>query len=239
MRQHTLSDPLDLHRLFRAYRSHDGVGWFFRGQADVTWPLVPKAGRPEFHTGRDLGRFNVWCERAVAYRDLPDNEWERLAVAQHYGLATRLLDWTLNPLVATFFAVAELPDADAAVYCFQPESFVVTSRATVAAIDRVIGFLPRAIDERVNRQAAVFTFHPNPAEPLVNTELRPALTGPSLVQIQIAASLKGAIREMLDDYGVHLNGLFPDLDGLSRQINWHTSEQVRKAAHKASRSDSV
>jgi hypothetical protein len=33
---------------------------------------------------------------------------------------------------------------------------------------------------------------------------------------------------MLDEYGVHGYGVFPDLDGLSRYINWQTNEIVRK-----------
>lgn len=87
-----IQDPLDLHTLFRAFRSHGGIGWIFRGQADILWPLIPKAGRAEFRNDNDLGRFNAWRSRALAHGLLPDNDWECLAIAQHYGLATRLLD---------------------------------------------------------------------------------------------------------------------------------------------------
>jgi FRG domain len=228
MKSIIVADPLELHKLFRVYRSHDGFGWFFRGQANAAWPVRPRAGRPEYDNGRDLGRFNDWCNRAIAYRTLPESPWEKLAIAQHYGLATRLLDWTTNPLVATFFAVAEHPDADGALYCFQPEAFLDRDRAKLDVIDSVVGFLPRAIDERVNRQAGVFTYHPRPSEPLLSTELQPPLSGPSLVKIELPAGAKQAIREMLDDYGIHFGGLFPDLDGMSRQVNWQTSEMVRR-----------
>lgn len=228
----------DLHELYRGYRSHDGLGWLFRGQADLNWPLIPKAGRPEFNNGRDLGRFNAWRQRAAAYGSLPENDWECLAVAQHYGLATRLLDWSLNPLVATYFAVAELPERDAAVFCYSPNLFLDCKVQTMDPPPKGVGcFLPRALDRRVNSQGGVFTVHDNPATPLVPSLRKPPLKGFDLARIEIPASLKHDVRQMLSDYGIHAHGVFPDLDGLSRHINWQTTEMIeRKRARELTKS---
>lgn len=173
-----LQDALDLHKVFRAFRAHPPIGWWFRGHGDANWRLIPKAGRPEYDLGpaqefgpaRDLGRFNDWRHKAAAYlANLPENDWECLALAQHHGLATRLLDWSFNPLVATFFAVCEQPTCDGAVYCYDPPVFVDPKVMLLEA--RVIGagFEPRAISPRILNQRSAFTYHNPPDAEIVPT----------------------------------------------------------------------
>jgi hypothetical protein len=41
----------------------------------------------------------------------PENDWDWLSLGQHYGMSTRMSDWSANPLVALFFAV-ELDPTD-------------------------------------------------------------------------------------------------------------------------------
>lgn len=225
-----------LHQIFRAYRSHGGTGWWFRGQADSSWPLLPKAGRSEFNLpdDRSTKRFNSWCKQAIAYDPhLPDNTWERLAVAQHFGLATCLLDWTLNPLVAVYFACFELPNTEAAVYCFDPDSFVNEEVLDLADLKcSGIGFIPRAISQRVINQRAVFSVHLPPTEG-IKVQASPVLSDhPNLVKLSIPPALKADCLKMTMDYGIDSVTLFPDLEGLSKHFNWETKLMATQSAKK-------
>ena len=229
--QYTLVAASEVHQFFRGYRAHPPTGWWFRGQANSSWELLPKAGRPQYSLpdGRSLGRFRRWSRQALAYLpDLPSNDWERLAVAQHYGLATCLLDWTYNPLVALYFACYELPSLDGTVFCYDPKVYLDEMVVPLDSAEcRGAGFIPRAISPRILNQKSVFTVH-LPATQTIQVEPHYAWKDHStLAKLVIPAKLKPELIEMLNDYGINSVTLFPDLEGLSRHVNWETETIAR------------
>lgn len=160
----------------------------------------------------------------MAYNStLPDNDWERLAIAQHFGLATCLLDWSYNPLVALYFACTDLPKTDGAVYCYAPEIFVNERVLDLKTVEcNGAGFTPRSISPRILNQRAVFTVH-LPAEREVQVKESAIFQGePNLVKLVVPARLKSELLSLLDDYGINNVTLFPDLEGLSKHVNWVT-----------------
>src|SRR5438045_1336808 len=96
--------------------SHFGERWIFRGHAHARWSLIPRVGRPPYQ-GNEGPLFTSWKRRAVEHLTSHlVSDWDWLAIAQHHGLATRLLDWTTNPLIAAYFSVKESPEGPAVIH---------------------------------------------------------------------------------------------------------------------------
>jgi hypothetical protein len=101
----------------------DQTGVWYRGQADSTWGLTPSRWRKEY---KDANESEMRLEFESVGRQLvsPDHtrdKWAWYFLMAHYGAPTRLLDWTVNPLVALYFAVSSAsPKTDAAVWIIDP-----------------------------------------------------------------------------------------------------------------------
>jgi hypothetical protein len=108
---------------------------FFRGQSSYKeYKLLPSLLRCDFKTGNryysercDKNFLTSFKSRSLPYlKHIPKNDIEWMTTAQHYGIPTRLLDWSLSPLVALFFAVENpkfsytLPEDSPVVWCLNP-----------------------------------------------------------------------------------------------------------------------
>ena len=87
---------------------HHRSSYVFRGMSNATWPLKTSLERlgssPEKVEEPALRAFGRYAPIGTVSLK---SEWDRLAVAQHNGLPTRVLDWTVSPLVAAHFATEE------------------------------------------------------------------------------------------------------------------------------------
>jgi len=212
-------------KLHKIIQTHDQDTTVYRGVKKSTYELVPKVGRSNFiwnhKSVKDAEKYmlTLFKQRAIPFLTFsPRNDWEWLALAQHYGLPTRLLDWSRNPLVAAYFAVNEKTETDSAIYVLKSKKYPISSdeeNKSPFEYSEQRKFIPAHITERIIAQSGLFTIHPNPKEPH---------SGNDVEKIILKNSFRKELKNILFKYDIHSASLFPGMDGLSEHIMWLRSD---------------
>lgn len=255
----TLREELRNPRLW-VFRGQTRWDWSLRpkrgrsGSPDESFPLGPSEEEEEgkgphglagmlgsraFRSLLDKEEFEDWKGEAISLvppslpRPASDLEW--LAIGQHYGLETRLLDWTRNPLVGLYFAVREDPNyagGDSALFALRGLSALPTSENIDPwKVRGVRLWHPPSLVERIGRQSGLFTLHQmgdkggsldlvSYAETQWGREMGLAherflpISDFQLVKLRIPSSARFALCRELSLLGVDEFFAFPDLQGL-------------------------
>lgn len=221
--QRTIDSWMDLASLIEELASQR-TNWIFRGEPSTTFELRPASGRQDDLTSRARTvSYDLEDERAALRRFRydarpfagfsPESSLEWLAIAQHHGMATRLLDWTESLLVAAFFAVERAGDeGEASIYGVSGLPLVdMNDPPDPFELQEVSIYRPRRVDMRIAAQHSVFTIHPRPTEPFAHEQLN---------RWTVSKEACRTLKVTLDSCGVNYATMFPDLQGLARHIDW-------------------
>lgn len=156
-----------------------------------------------------------------AYVDI-ENDWDMLVLAQHFGMKTRLLDWTTNALAAVWFACKSRGDDDCYVYTLEADTLMLKSLKGSPFSQRKTKVInPNLSNDRIIAQSGWFTAHryAETAGKFVALEKNPDVKN-HLTEYVIAGKDKVDFLMMLERCGVSSKSVYPDIEGLCKFLNW-------------------
>ncbi len=230
---------------------------FFRGQANADWALTPSLTRlisngipgVDKSLGIEFGAFRRFRESYKIFSDEDPGENEHVAwwvLMQHYSCPTRLLDWSLSPYVATYFAVCDLQETDAALWCLSANHLEKRTEERYGSMSRdnqkfwdakdgmaVYPFFPTKHSVRSHIQQGVFTISSN-LKTIHSEGIAEAFPDDSdclPVKFSIDSTLKLEFMARLHSMNISAASLFPGIDGLGRTIRDHVVRRTRGFNH--------
>ncbi len=259
----------ELKATFSSRRTKHSGSWgiYYRGQENIEHALLPSLGREHSYAGKCLPHFDESQERNLLHRfrrasynhfgRVPP-AWEALFLARHYGLPTRLLDWTRDPHVALYFACvfAEEPETDGALWVLvrdDREDYDINVLSEESGlkdykyakdfhfeIKGVKLIYPPCVTERIRAQNCLFTVQENPRLPLEKHQREDYKNEPQNLDVllirkwKVPRGSKRGLLKKIHDLGITATSLFPDIDGVATGL-WQT-EVMRSGKRKHRRS---
>jgi hypothetical protein len=250
----------DFVRLVELLQTQQPGSCWYRGSGLARHELLPTLYRHRRLTNlNERARLETELMTRFRQRSIPMHsrslidDWDALFFMQHYGVPTRLLDWTENPFIALYFAVMSAPfvqgsrgqprfQEDAAVWILDPIKWNRHSLAhqsydggiLTPGDDALKGFKPTPSfagmfnhpvalygahnSPRIVAQRGVFTIfgqNANPMEKVYDSEQFPPRC---LIKVVLKRSRIFGFRKSILNHGVSESVVFPDLDGLAREI---------------------
>jgi hypothetical protein len=220
-----------------------GFEFWYRGVANSEWELLPSIQRDEqrIQVERFLTNdFYIKAKQVLEKSPDKNNYAAWMSLMQHYGLPTRLLDWSRSPLVAAFFATEkykEYPQNNACIwvlaprllnkkegfdYCIYPVDALTIQDMLLPAFkekgfneevaDKIIACYSTENNLRMYSQQASFTIH-NSMRKLIDI-----CDSDTLYKIIIPKNRRNYFLDSLRVFGITESFVYPDLDHISNDL---------------------
>ena len=220
---------------------------WFRGQSDDSWGLVPSVQRKD-GMGKNYEQY-ISTNFMIHTMRLNPNAPQRydraswLTLMQHYGLPTRLLDWSESPLVALYFALSSDENAktDAAVWVLNPMklnkkvgygeyvppisydslrgdlegAFSDHDNVDYELQNRIIACHGVGCDLRMYVQQSDFTIHSTTER--LDQILKLDESCDYFYKIRIPQQIRKQLLAQLDAMGFHESSIYPDMEHIAKE----------------------
>lgn len=201
--------------------------YLFRGHANADWRLETTFDRMfaelkgnRFKIAREMvAEFKRELEGLDVPAELRAHENAVLAFGQHYGLPTRLLDWTESPYVAAFFAFNSsllwgiTEDKHVALWVLDPQDPIWQPENGVEIVD-----VPIIANKRIRNQSGKFTLLKTPSTTLEQFVSDNQVDGTPLRKFLVPASDAPRAIADLDAMGIHHGTVYPDYEGAAQMV---------------------
>ncbi len=231
---------------------------WYRGCGRASFRLIPSLYRhPSITVNSDLlsleqQLLNRFRQRSIPYLSRPlSDDWDHLFLMQHFGVPTRLLDWTENPYIALYFALtdARVDNSSPPVYTDDAAVWVLDPTAWNRRVLRHINFggsilstqdqelkghapsteiglmnnEPVALygshnSARIVAQRGVFTIFGKNNDSMEDIYANVGFPQDSLIKLVAPAAKVATLLEAVTAIGITDSVVFPDMDGLAREI---------------------
>jgi len=221
-----LTDYIDLIEKIENEASNKTI--LFRGQSK-NFDLLPSIARRNQKADTTEKEIEILEEfkrrsRLKIEKELID-DWDWLIFAQHFGLKTRLLDWSSNPLVGIWFSCNNNTDwdKDGVIYIFIVEKKHLLDRnKDKSPFERnsTKVYKPHLNNERIIAQSGWFTAHgfSTSSHMFVRLNKNKYLRS-HIRKVVVPSKIKEEITNKLSILGINHEKLFPDIEGICKQLN--------------------